>query len=152
IALGITFIYSIMKMINWGMGEFYMIGSYVQYALIVSLFGPRQWYLALPMAMGAGFLPRVAGLPLLPRPVVGGGFGGRLPPRAPRPAAPPPTDVRGRCRAAGRVCDGHHDRVDGPLPEPRHRPRRAEPVRSARLRAPRDARHASHLGQPLRRA
>ena len=26
-ALGITFIYSIMKMINWGMGEFYMIGS-----------------------------------------------------------------------------------------------------------------------------
>ena len=39
-ALGITFIYSIMKMINWGMGEFYMIGSYVQYALIVNLVGP----------------------------------------------------------------------------------------------------------------
>jgi len=35
-ALGITFIYSVMKMINWGMGEFYMIGSYAQYALIVS--------------------------------------------------------------------------------------------------------------------
>ena len=31
-ALGITFIYSIMKMINWSMGEFYMIGSYVQYS------------------------------------------------------------------------------------------------------------------------
>ena len=28
-ALGITFIYSIMKMINWSMGEFYMIGSRV---------------------------------------------------------------------------------------------------------------------------
>ena len=41
-ALGITFIYSIMKMINWGMGEFYMIGSYVQYALIVNLVGPRR--------------------------------------------------------------------------------------------------------------
>src|SRR5438034_615610 len=36
-ALGITFIYGIMKMINWGMGEFYMIGSYVQYALIATL-------------------------------------------------------------------------------------------------------------------
>ncbi len=55
-ALGITFIYSIMKMINWGMGEFYMIGSYVQYALIVTLLGPRLWYLALPLAMGAVFL------------------------------------------------------------------------------------------------
>ncbi|MGH7345401.1 MAG: ABC transporter permease subunit, partial [Candidatus Rokuibacteriota bacterium] len=47
-ALGITFIYSIMKMINWGMGEFYMIGSYVQYALIVNLVGARYWYLAIP--------------------------------------------------------------------------------------------------------
>ena len=28
-ALGITFIYSIMRMINWAMGEFYMIGSYL---------------------------------------------------------------------------------------------------------------------------
>jgi branched-chain amino acid transport system permease protein len=55
-ALGITFIYSIMKMINWGMGEFYMIGSYVQYALIATLFGPRRWYLALPLAMGTVFL------------------------------------------------------------------------------------------------
>jgi branched-chain amino acid transport system permease protein len=55
-ALGITFIYSIMKMINWSMGEFYMIGSYVQYALIVNVVGPRRWYLALPLAMGAVFL------------------------------------------------------------------------------------------------
>ena len=28
-ALGITFIYSIMRMINWAMGEFYMIGRLV---------------------------------------------------------------------------------------------------------------------------
>jgi branched-chain amino acid transport system permease protein len=55
-ALGITFIYGIMKMINWGMGEFYMIGSYVQYALIASLLGPRRWWLALPLAMGAVFV------------------------------------------------------------------------------------------------
>ncbi|PYM96906.1 MAG: hypothetical protein DME04_00420 [Candidatus Rokuibacteriota bacterium] len=55
-ALGITFIYSVMKMINWGMGEFYMIGSYAQYALIVSFFGPRRWYLALPVAMAGVFV------------------------------------------------------------------------------------------------
>ena len=55
-ALGITFIYGIMKMINWAMGEFYMIGSYVQYALIATLLGPRLWYLALPLSMGAVFL------------------------------------------------------------------------------------------------
>src|SRR5216684_3554564 len=43
-ALGITFIYSIMKMINWSMGEFYMIGSYVQYALLASVLGgPNQY-------------------------------------------------------------------------------------------------------------
>ena len=30
-ALGITFIYSIVRTINWAMGEFYMIGSYIQY-------------------------------------------------------------------------------------------------------------------------
>src|SRR5438128_1552317 len=55
-ALGITFIYSIMKMINWSMGEFYMIGSYVQYALIATLLGPRLWWLALPIAMGVVFV------------------------------------------------------------------------------------------------
>src|ERR671923_665048 len=55
-ALGITFIYSIMKMINWSMGEFYMIGSYVQYALLASLFGPGRWWVALPLAMATVFL------------------------------------------------------------------------------------------------
>jgi branched-chain amino acid transport system permease protein len=49
-ALGITFIYSIVKMINWAMGEFYMIGSYLQYVLVVSLLGPDLWYLAIPIA------------------------------------------------------------------------------------------------------
>src|SRR5262245_65939930 len=54
-ALGITFIYSIMKMINWAMGEFYMIGSYVQYILLATLLGPGQWDVALPLAMGTAF-------------------------------------------------------------------------------------------------
>src|SRR5437899_9318984 len=72
-ALGITFIYSIMKMINWGMGEFYMIGSYVQYALIVNLLGPRQWYVALPLAMGAVFLLGLVIQRFLLRPMFVGG-------------------------------------------------------------------------------
>src|SRR5687767_11949216 len=55
-ALGITFIYSIMKMINWSMGEFYMIGSYVQYALIASFLGSRLWWIALPISMLTVFL------------------------------------------------------------------------------------------------
>jgi len=73
-ALGITFIYSIMKMINWGMGEFYMIGSYVQYALIVNLVGPRRWYLALPLAMGAVFLLGLVVQRFLLRPMFVGGI------------------------------------------------------------------------------
>src|SRR5215216_1462618 len=58
-ALGIAFIASIMKMINWSMGEFYMIGSYVQFLLISRLFEPRfgssYWYLALPISMLVAF-------------------------------------------------------------------------------------------------
>jgi branched-chain amino acid transport system permease protein len=42
-AMGITFIYSIMKMINWSMGEFYMIGSYTQWFLISFLLGGELW-------------------------------------------------------------------------------------------------------------
>ena len=68
-ALGITFIYSIMKMINWAMGEFYMIGSYVQYALLVSVLGPARWYLALPVSMAAVFLLGALTQRLLLRPM-----------------------------------------------------------------------------------
>ena len=45
-ALGITFIYGIMKMINWSMGEFYMVGSYVQYILLATFFGWSRWWLS----------------------------------------------------------------------------------------------------------
>ena len=72
-ALGITFIYSIMKMINWSMGEFYMIGSYVQYVLIVNLVGPRLWYLAIPLAMAAVFLLGLVVQRFLLRPMFVGG-------------------------------------------------------------------------------
>ena len=40
-ALGITFIYSIMRMVNWAMGEFYMVGSYLQYMLVAWALGPE---------------------------------------------------------------------------------------------------------------
>ena len=51
VALGITFIASIMKLINWSMGEFYMIGSYLQFLLISRVVGPGLWWVALPLAV-----------------------------------------------------------------------------------------------------
>ena len=54
-ALGITFIYSIMRMINWAMGEFYMIGSYLQYMLVAHLLGPDLWWLAIPISAAGVF-------------------------------------------------------------------------------------------------
>ena len=74
-ALGITFIYSIMKMINWAMGEFYMIGSYVQYALdrhparAAAAGGSRC-----PVAMAAVFLLGLVVQRLLLRPMFVGGI------------------------------------------------------------------------------
>jgi branched-chain amino acid transport system permease protein len=73
-ALGITFIYGIMKMINWSMGEFYMIGSYVQYALLASLLGWDRWYLALPLAMASVFIVGVIVQRVLLRPMDLGGI------------------------------------------------------------------------------
>src|SRR5260370_27252457 len=72
-ALGITFIYSIMKMINWSMGEFYMIGSYVQYFLLASVLGWDRWYVALPLAMASVFLLGVVVQRFLLRPMYVGG-------------------------------------------------------------------------------
>lgn len=55
-AIGITFIASIMKLINWSMGEFYMMGSFFQYYLIATFLGPSLWYVALPVSMISVFL------------------------------------------------------------------------------------------------
>jgi branched-chain amino acid transport system permease protein len=73
-ALGITFIYGIMKMINWSMGEFYMIGSYVQYALLASFLGWERWYLALPLSMATVFVLGVVVQRFLLRPMYVGGI------------------------------------------------------------------------------
>ena len=73
-ALGITFIYSIVKMINWAMGEFYMIGSYVQYFLIVELLGPDLWFIAAPLAALGVFLVGYFIEPLLIKPMFTAGI------------------------------------------------------------------------------
>src|SRR5437773_10643329 len=73
-ALGITFIYSIMKMINWSVVECYMIGSYVQYLLLATLLGPEKWYVALPIAMGIVFCLGLVTQRFLLRPMFVGGL------------------------------------------------------------------------------
>jgi len=55
-SMGITFIYSIMKMINWATGEFFMIGSYLQYFVIVLLLGEKYWYIGIPISGMITFL------------------------------------------------------------------------------------------------
>jgi len=43
-SMGINFIYGIMKVINWSMGEFFMIGAFAQYILMTSFLGATYWY------------------------------------------------------------------------------------------------------------
>src|SRR5213080_2234343 len=62
-----------MKMINWSMGEFYMIGSYVQYALLAGVLGWSLWYVALPVAMVSVFLLGLLVQRFLLRPMYVGG-------------------------------------------------------------------------------
>jgi len=68
-ALGITFIYSIVKMINWSMGEFYMIGGYLQYLLIVEWLGADLWWVAAPLSALGVFLLGYLLEPLLIKPM-----------------------------------------------------------------------------------
>jgi len=49
-SMGINFIYGIMKVINWSMGEFFMIGAYVQYLLLAYIIGPQFWYFGIIIA------------------------------------------------------------------------------------------------------
>lgn len=43
-SMGINFIYGIMKVINWSMGEFFMIGAFIQYLLLTYIIGAAYWY------------------------------------------------------------------------------------------------------------
>ena len=49
-SMGINFIYGIMKVINWSMGEFFMIGAYVQYLLLTYILGPKLWFAGIVIA------------------------------------------------------------------------------------------------------
>lgn len=71
-ALGITFIYSIVKMINWAMGEFYMIGSFVQYFLVVEIVGPDLWYVAAILSALSVFIVGFLIEPILIKPMFTG--------------------------------------------------------------------------------
>ncbi|MGE5512697.1 MAG: branched-chain amino acid ABC transporter permease [Bacteroidota bacterium] len=68
-ALGITFIYSIVKTINWAMGEFYMIGSYIQFAAVTFLLGPSYWWLAAIISAAGTFLVGYLLEPILIKPM-----------------------------------------------------------------------------------
>jgi branched-chain amino acid transport system permease protein len=68
-ALGITFIYSIVKTINWAMGEFYMIGSYIQFVAVYFLLGPSYWWLAVIIATAGTFLAGLLLEPLIIKPM-----------------------------------------------------------------------------------
>ena len=68
-ALGITFIYSIVRMINWAMGEFYMIGSYIQFVAVHYLLGARWWWLAAIISAAGTFLVGLILEPILIKPM-----------------------------------------------------------------------------------
>lgn len=53
LAIGINFVLNVVKIINWAMGEFYLIGGYIQYYLITLLVGPSLWWLAIMLSMGS---------------------------------------------------------------------------------------------------
>ena len=55
LSLGINFIYGIMKVMNWSMGEFFMIGAYIQYLLATKIIGVRYWYIGVIIAAFCGF-------------------------------------------------------------------------------------------------
>jgi branched-chain amino acid transport system permease protein len=68
-ALGITFIYSIVKTINWAMGEFYMIGSYLQFLAVHFVLGPNWWWLAALISAAGTFLLGLVLEPILIKPM-----------------------------------------------------------------------------------
>lgn len=61
-AMGITFIASIMRIINWSTGEFYMVGSFAHLVLLTMVFpalglvSPLAWLLSAAIAMAVVFV------------------------------------------------------------------------------------------------
>ena len=73
-ALGITFIYSIVRMINWAMGEFYMLGSYIQYVAVAHALGRDLWWLAILIATAGTFIIGYLLEPILIKPMYARGM------------------------------------------------------------------------------
>jgi branched-chain amino acid transport system permease protein len=57
------------KTINWAMGEFYMIGSYIQFVAVHFLLGPNWWWLAAILAAAGTFLLGLILEPILIKPM-----------------------------------------------------------------------------------
>lgn len=53
LAIGINFILNVVKIVNWAMGEFYLIGGYIQYYLITLFLGPSLWWVAIMLSMAS---------------------------------------------------------------------------------------------------
>jgi len=77
-AMGITFIYGIMRIINWSMGEFYMIGGYLQYIIITHFLGVENWYLGVILSMVGVFLLGMVVQRLLIKPMFEGTVENRM--------------------------------------------------------------------------
>jgi len=71
---------SIMKLINWAMGDFYMIGSFVQFMVVSFLVGNGFWYVGLPISMAAVFVLGVLIQRFLIKPMFDGGIERRTEP------------------------------------------------------------------------
>jgi branched-chain amino acid transport system permease protein len=76
-SLGINFIYGIMKVINWAMGEYYMIGSYLLYLLVTFFLGVNYWFVAVLLAAIAVFFLGAFVQVLLIKPMFTGAIGER---------------------------------------------------------------------------
>src|SRR5436190_2506249 len=69
-AIGLSLIFGILKVVNFAHGEFYMVGAYA-YTLFALMLDVSPW-LALPLAFLAGALVGVVGGRLLMRPLYAG--------------------------------------------------------------------------------
>src|SRR5258708_30376217 len=68
-AVGITFIYSMVGMINWAMGDFYMLGSYIHYIAVAHLLGRELWWAAVLISTAGTFLIGYLLEPILIKPM-----------------------------------------------------------------------------------
>jgi branched-chain amino acid transport system permease protein len=50
-SLGINFIYGIMKIINWSMGQFFTAGAYIQYLILKHFINAQYWYIGVVLSV-----------------------------------------------------------------------------------------------------